>query len=87
MDPWINERFSHRTRRCNYGPLSDAWQGKALEATIDYEAPTMGRRHTRTGDPAEKSDRDVLETAGRPEPVRCTTATWVACDGPVLAMT
>jgi hypothetical protein len=61
MDPWINERFSHRTRRCNYGPLSDAWQGKALEATIDYEAPTMGRRHTRTGDPAEKSDRDVLE--------------------------
>jgi HlyD family secretion protein len=41
--------------------ISDAWQGKALNATIDYEAPTMWRRHTCTGDPAEKSDRDVLE--------------------------
>ena len=42
--------------------ISDAWPGKTFEAALDFAAPTMGRRHTRTGEPAEKSDRDVLET-------------------------
>jgi len=41
--------------------VSDAWPGKEFPATISYEAPVMGRRRTRTGDPAEKSDRDMLD--------------------------
>ncbi|HKE20838.1 MAG TPA: efflux RND transporter periplasmic adaptor subunit [Bryobacteraceae bacterium] len=41
--------------------ISDGWPGKTFAARISYQAPIMGRRHTRTGDPAERSDRDILE--------------------------
>jgi len=41
--------------------ISDAWPGKTFAARIDRQTPVMGRRRTLTGDPAEKSDRDVLE--------------------------
>lgn len=40
---------------------SEAFPGSPLIGHIDRMAPLMGRRRTRTGDPAEKSDRDVLE--------------------------
>jgi HlyD family secretion protein len=41
--------------------ISDGWPGRTFAARISYQAPVMGRRHTRTGDPAERSDRDILE--------------------------
>ncbi|MGC9947496.1 MAG: efflux RND transporter periplasmic adaptor subunit [Bryobacteraceae bacterium] len=41
--------------------ISDAWPGKTFAGRIGRQAPVMGRRRTLTGDPAEKSDRDVLE--------------------------
>jgi multidrug resistance efflux pump len=41
--------------------IADAWPGRSFAARIDRQAPVMGRRRTLTGDPAEKSDRDVLE--------------------------
>jgi HlyD family secretion protein len=41
--------------------INDGWPGKTFPARISYQAPVMGRRHTRTGDPAERSDRDILE--------------------------
>ena len=41
--------------------ISDAWPERTFPARISYQAPVMGRLHTRTGDPAERSDRDILE--------------------------
>lgn len=40
---------------------SDALQGEKLMGTVASIGSQMGRKKVRTGDPAEKSDRDVLE--------------------------
>ena len=40
----------------------DAYPGQHLTGTVARIEPLMGRKKVRTGDPAEKSDRDVLET-------------------------
>ena len=41
--------------------LSDAWAGQKFSGRVVRIAPIMGRKSVLTGDPAEKSDRDVLE--------------------------
>ncbi|MEK6299968.1 MAG: HlyD family efflux transporter periplasmic adaptor subunit [Acidobacteriota bacterium] len=40
---------------------SDAFNGKTLMGRVNRIGSQMGRKKVRTGDPAEKSDRDVLE--------------------------
>jgi len=40
---------------------SDAFNGKTLAGRVNRIGSQMGRKKVRTGDPAEKSDRDVLE--------------------------
>jgi ABC exporter DevB family membrane fusion protein len=40
---------------------SDAFSGRKLYGTVSRISAQMGRKKVRTGDPAEKSDRDVLE--------------------------
>jgi HlyD family secretion protein len=40
---------------------SDAFNGKTLIGRVNRIGSQMGRKKVRTGDPAEKSDRDVLE--------------------------
>lgn len=40
---------------------SDAFNGKTLTGRVNRIGSQMGRKKVRTGDPAEKSDRDVLE--------------------------
>lgn len=40
---------------------SDAFNGKTLSGRVNRIGSQMGRKKVRTGDPAEKSDRDVLE--------------------------
>jgi HlyD family secretion protein len=40
---------------------SDAFGGKELKGRVTRIGTQMGRKKVRTGDPAEKSDRDVLE--------------------------
>lgn len=39
----------------------DAYPGKRLTGSVSRILPAMGRKKVRSGDPAEKSDRDVLE--------------------------
>src|SRR5215471_3084594 len=41
--------------------LSDAFPGKMIEGRVSRIEELMGRKKVRTGDPGEKSDRDVLE--------------------------
>jgi HlyD family secretion protein len=41
--------------------ISDAFPGKTIEGKVSRVEGLMGRKKVRTGDPAEKSDRDVLE--------------------------
>jgi HlyD family secretion protein len=41
--------------------LVDAYPGQRFTGTVSHIEPLMGRKKVRTGDPAEKSDRDVLE--------------------------
>jgi HlyD family secretion protein len=41
--------------------LSDAFPGRVFEGKVSRMEGLMGRKKVRTGDPAEKSDRDVLE--------------------------
>lgn len=40
---------------------SDSFNGKQIEGVISGTEKVMGRRTTRSGDPSEKSDRDILE--------------------------
>lgn len=40
---------------------SDGFQGRKLMGRVASIGSEMGRKKVRTGDPAEKSDRDVLE--------------------------
>ncbi len=40
---------------------SEAFAGTSLQGTVAELGATMGRKQVRTGDPAEKSDRDILE--------------------------
>jgi hypothetical protein len=40
---------------------ADAFPQQEFTGTIAYAESLMGRKKIRTGDPAEKSDRDVLE--------------------------
>src|SRR5207244_13117151 len=40
---------------------ADALEGKTLAGRVESIGAQMGRKKTRTGDPAERSDRDVLE--------------------------
>ena len=42
--------------------LVDAFPGERLTGRVSSLGDVMGRKRVRTGDPAEKSDRDVLET-------------------------
>jgi ABC exporter DevB family membrane fusion protein len=39
----------------------DGWAGESLPGRVSRLGAEMGRKRVRTGDPAEKSDRDVLE--------------------------
>jgi HlyD family secretion protein len=41
--------------------LVDAYPGAQFTGTVSHIEPLMGRKKVRSGDPAEKSDRDVLE--------------------------
>ncbi len=41
--------------------LVDAYPGERFTGTVSQIEPFMGRKKVRTGDPAEKGDRDVLE--------------------------
>jgi ABC exporter DevB family membrane fusion protein len=41
--------------------IADALDGKPVVGHVDTIGAQMGRKKTRTGDPAERSDRDVLE--------------------------
>ncbi len=41
--------------------LSDAFPDKTIEGRVSRIEELMGRKKVRTGDPGEKSDRDVLE--------------------------
>ena len=41
--------------------LVDAYPGERLMGKVSHVEPSMGRKKVRSGDPAEKSDRDVLE--------------------------
>ncbi len=41
--------------------LADAYPGKTFAGKVSRVGAVMGRKKVRTGDPAEKSDRDVLE--------------------------
>lgn len=41
--------------------LADAFPNKKLRGRVSWIGPMMGRKKAQTGDPAEKSDRDVLE--------------------------
>jgi len=53
--------------------LVDAYPGKQLAGKVSRIEPLMGRKRVRTGDPSEKSDRDVMETLvdlqGNPPPL------------------
>jgi len=40
---------------------SDALDGKKLKGSVAQISDMMGRKSISTGDPADKSDRDVLE--------------------------
>ena len=40
---------------------SDALGARSIRGVASRVSPEMGRKHVRTGDPAEKADRDVLE--------------------------
>jgi ABC exporter DevB family membrane fusion protein len=44
--------------------LADAFPQRQFAGTVVNEESLMGRKKVRTGDPAEKSDRDVLEVVG-----------------------
>jgi len=41
--------------------LADAYPDKKFAGKVSRVGAAMGRKKVRTGDPAEKSDRDVLE--------------------------
>jgi hypothetical protein len=41
--------------------LADAFPGRRFAGRVSRPGAQMGRKKVRTGDPAEKSDRDVLE--------------------------
>lgn len=48
---------------------SEAFAGHQLHGTVAEMGVTMGRKQVRTGDPAEKSDRDILEVMIDLEPL------------------
>jgi multidrug resistance efflux pump len=41
--------------------IADAFAGVTLRGVVSQVGSEMGRKHVRSGDPAEKADRDVLE--------------------------
>jgi HlyD family secretion protein len=47
---------------------SDAYQGKRFSGTIHELSSIMGRKSIDTGNPADKSDRDILEVIAELEP-------------------
>ncbi len=49
---------------------SDGFAGRQLQGTVAEMGVTMGRKQVRTGDPAEKSDRDILEVLIDLEPAQ-----------------
>ena len=46
----------------------DAYPGKHFSGFVSRVAPSMGNKSVRTGDPADKADRDVLEVYAALEP-------------------
>nr|AEQ20611.1 RND family efflux transporter MFP subunit [uncultured bacterium CSLF43] len=46
----------------------DAYPGKRFSGFVSRISPVMGRKSVRTGDPADKADRDVLEVFAALEP-------------------
>ena len=58
----VDERdIGHITAGQRVRILADAFDNKALNGAVLSIGAQMGRKRVRTGDPAEKSDRDVLE--------------------------
>jgi HlyD family secretion protein len=47
---------------------SEAFSGKVFTGKVTRVASTMGRKSVLTGDPADKSDRDILEVVAELEP-------------------
>ncbi|MCI0491274.1 MAG: HlyD family efflux transporter periplasmic adaptor subunit [Blastocatellia bacterium] len=58
----VDERDTGRIRTGQRAMIqSDALEGQKLRGRVTSIGSEMGRKKVRTGDPAEKSDRDVLE--------------------------